>query len=66
MKPRKSSPAAERQRRYRERLRRGAQVITVEVDNELFEVLIDRGFLRPYDEDSPECIARALVDAARK
>ena len=60
------TPEAERQRRHRERRQQGIQIIQVEVDIATLEALIDRGFLRPYDEDDPECIARALVDAVRE
>ena len=58
------SRAAIRQRRYRDRQRRGVQLVTIEVDNGLLEALIDRGFLQPNGEDDPECIARAVRDAA--
>ncbi len=59
------SAAAERQRRYRERLRRGAITMRVEIEMETVDDWIARGWLRdriPDDEDRMAEIAYAAVN----
>jgi hypothetical protein len=58
---------AERQRRYRERLRDGRRVVPVEIDASIIEdALVRRRFLRREDADHPEKVAAALREAVRQ
>ena len=55
------SPAAERQRRRRERLRAGRRCYVVELDDAMLETaLIRRLFLRREDADDASKVADAL------
>lgn len=56
----------ERQRRYRERKRRGLEPVRVEVDADLIDGMIARGLVPDSLEHDREAIARALVGLARE
>ena len=60
------SPVAERMRRYRRRQKAGVQVISLEVDFETVDALIDGGWLTEDDARDSEKIADALLRRARK
>jgi hypothetical protein len=55
-------PPSERQRRHRERLRRGRICVAIEVDQHLIDALIGVGRLGEGDETDREMIRRALED----
>ena len=55
------SSAAERQRRYRERRRRGVLIAWAEVAPECVEALISRGRLRPEDSTDARLLGAALA-----
>jgi hypothetical protein len=58
------TPAAERQRKYRRRLRDGLIALRIAVDHvSICEALIAAGLLRPADYDDPRAIAAALERA---
>jgi hypothetical protein len=58
---------AERQRRYRERLRDGRRVVPLEVDQAIIEdALVRRRLLRREDADNPKKVAAALRAAVRQ
>jgi hypothetical protein len=50
---------AERQRRFRQRLRLGLMPIRLDADGELIEALIREGLLDPCEASEPEKIAAA-------
>ena len=56
-----STPAAERQRRLRERRARGVRVVDVEVDVDLLETLARLGLVGPEEVDDPGALAFALA-----
>lgn len=58
--------AAERQRRFRERRRRGAFMVPVEVNCGLIEALIKRGDLDEADARDLDCVGEATAAAARR
>ena len=60
------SAAAERQRRCRERRRRGERIAPAPFDDALLEALIECDLLAAWDADDPEKIGQAIVKAARK
>ncbi len=60
MTPPRPLPAAEKQRRYRERQKRGSISVRVDVDPALVEVLIDRGLLRAWDSEDAERLKAVL------
>ncbi len=60
------TPAAERQRRFRERRRRGVFVVQVEVTCEMVEALIKRGHLDEADARHLDCVGEAIAAAARR
>jgi hypothetical protein len=60
------TPAARRQRRFRERRRRGAFVVPVEVNCDLIEALIKRGDLDEADAHDLGCVGEAIAAAARE
>jgi len=62
--PPSQTPGAIRQRRFRERMQQGIQTVKVRVDPETIDALYDRGLLAPGEEEDPERIERALLDAA--
>ncbi len=66
MTPPRPLPAAERQRRFRERRRRGVFVVPVEVTGEIVEALIKRGDLDEADARDLDCVGEAIAAAARE
>ena len=60
MNNRRSLTSAERQRRYRQRQRRGALVIPVELDEVSIERLIDSGLLQESKSRDTNCVASAI------
>ncbi len=60
------SPAAERQRRHRERRRCGVFVVLVEVTGEMVEALVDRGDLDEANSSDPDHVGEAIAAAARR
>ncbi len=60
------SPAARRQRRFRERRRRGAFMAQVEVTGEMVEALVKRGDLDEADARGLDCVGAAIAAAARR
>ena len=60
------TPAAERQRRYRARQRRGVVVAHVEVPTRVIEALIDKGLLPENKATEPWTLGAALVAAVKK
>ncbi len=59
-------PAAERQRRHRERRRAGIFVVPVQVTYEIAEALIKRGDLDEADARDLDCVGKAIAAAARR
>jgi hypothetical protein len=57
---------AERQRRYRDRKKRGVCFVTVEVEPETIDALATKGHLCEWDENDPQAIAEALLAAANE
>ena len=58
------SPAAERQRRRRDRIRRGVEMLAhVEVSGALMEVLIDRSLLEAWDARDQKKVDEAMQSA---
>ena len=55
------SPGAKRQRRLRERRRRGARIVAVEIDIDLLEILEELGLVDPDQADDPGGLAFALL-----
>ncbi len=60
------SPAARRQRRHRERKRRGLVLAHAEVPDRIIEALVDQGLLREAQATDARAIGKALVDVAKK
>ncbi len=58
--------AAERQRRFRERRRRGAFVVSVEVTCEMVQVLVDQGDVDEANSSDLDCVGEAITAAARR
>lgn len=54
------SSAAARAKRYRARLRKGAQVVPVEVDGPFVEALLARRLIAPAETADREALARAM------
>ncbi len=61
-----STTSAERQRRYRERKRRGLVLAQAEVPDRLVEALVGQGVLLEAQATDPRAIGRALVDVTEK
>ncbi len=61
-----TTPAAERQRRHRERRRAGIFVVLVQVTYEIAEALIKRGDLDEADARDLDCVGEAITAAARR
>ena len=59
------SPAAERQRRYRRRRKRGLSVAMAEVPIQVVEALVGRGFLAEDEVSDPRCLGAALARAGQ-
>ena len=60
------TPAAERQRRHRERKRRGLVLAHAEVPDRIVEALVNKGLLREAQATDARAIGKALVDATEK
>ncbi len=60
------TPAAKRQRRHRERRRRGVLVLPVQVPGQLVEALFKRGDLCEADALDLDCVGEAVAAAARR
>ncbi len=60
------TPAAERQRRHRERRRAGIFVVPVQVTCEMVEALIKRGDLDEAGARDLDCVGEAIAAAARR
>ena len=58
--------AAKRQRRCRERKRRGLVLVRAEVPDRIIEALVNQGMLRESQATDPRAIGKALVDVAGK
>ena len=61
-----TSPAAERQRRHRERRRAGIFVAPVQVTGAMVEALFKRGDLCEADALDLDCVGEAIAAAARR
>ncbi len=60
-----ASPAAERQRRFRERRRRGVFVVPVEVTCEMIQALVDQGDVDEADCSDLDHVGEAITAARR-
>ncbi len=60
------TPAAERQRRHRERKRRGLVLAHAEVPGRIVEALVEKGLLREAQATDARASGKALVDVAKK
>ncbi len=60
------SLAAERQRRLRERRRRGAFLVPVEVTCEMLQALADQGDVDEANPSDLDCVGKAITAAARR
>ncbi len=60
------TPAAERQRRHRERRRAGIFVVPVQVTYEMVEALIKRGDLDEADARDVDSVGEVIAAAARR
>ncbi len=60
------TPAAERQRRHRDRQRAGIFVVPVQVTGEMVEALCRRGDLDEGDSSGPDQVGEAIAVAARR
>jgi hypothetical protein len=54
------TPAAERMRRYRDRMRRGFFCLTIDMHENEIEALIQRGYLRVAHRDEIDAIREAF------
>ena len=61
-----TTPAAERQRRHRERRRAGIFVARVLVSFEMLEALIDQGDVNEANSSDPDHVGEAITAAARR
>ncbi len=59
-------PDKERQRRFRERRRRGVFVAPVQVTGEIVEALVKRGDLDEAGARDLDCVGEAIAAAARR
>jgi len=60
------SPAAERQRRHRERRRHGVFVVPVEVTCEMITALVDQGDVDEANSSDLDYVGEAITAAARR
>ncbi len=58
--------AARRQRRHRERRRRGAFMAQVEVTGEMIQALVDQGDVDEAKSCDLDCVGKAITAAARR
>ncbi len=66
MSSRRSSPAAERQRRHRARRKRGCFMVLIEVTCEMVQALVDQGDLDEANSSDLDCVGKAIAAAARR
>ncbi len=60
------TPAAERQRRHRERRRHGVFVARVLVTCEMVQALVDQGDVDEANSSDLDCVGKAITEAARR
>ncbi len=60
------TPAARRQRRFRERRRRGAFMAQVEVTGEMVQALVDQGDVDEANSSDLDYVGKAITAAARR
>ncbi len=60
------TPAAERQRRHRERRRHGVFVARVLVTCEMVQALVDHGDVDEANSSDLDCVGEAIAAAARR
>ncbi len=60
------TPAAERQRRHRERRRHGVFVARVLVTCEMLQALVDQGDVDEANSSDLDCVGKAITAAARR
>ncbi len=60
------TPAARRQRRFRDRRHRGVFVVPVEVTGEMVEALVDQGDVDEANSSDLDCVGKAITSAARR
>ena len=60
------TPAAERQRRFRERRRHGVFVARVLVNSEMVQALVDQGDVDEAKSSDLDCVGKAITAAARR
>ncbi len=58
--------AARRQRRFRERRRRGVFVVSVEVTCAMAQALVDQGDVEEANSSDLDCVGEAIAAAARR
>ncbi len=61
-----TTPAAERQRRHRERRRQGVFVARVLVTCEMVQALVDQGDMDETNSSDLDCVGNAITAAARR
>ncbi len=61
-----TTPAAERQRRHRERRRHGVFVARVLVTCEMVQALVDQGDVDEANSSDLDCVGKAIAAAARR
>ena len=60
------TPAAERQRRHRERRKQGRFVVPIEVTGEMVQALVDQGDVDEGNSSNLDCVGEAIAAAARR
>ena len=60
------TPAAERQRRHRERRKQGRFVVPVEVTGEMITALVDQGDVDEANSSNLDDVGEAIAVAARR
>ncbi len=60
------TPAARRQRRFRERRRHGVFVVPVEVTCAMITALVDQGDVDEANSSDLDCVGEAIAAAARR
>ena len=60
------TPAAFRQRRFRERRRRGVFVVPIEMTCEMAQALVDQGHVDEANSSDLDCVGKAITAAARR
>ncbi len=61
-----TTPAAERQRRHRERRRAGIFVVPVQITCAMLEALVDQGDVDEANSSDLDCVGEAITAAARR